>query len=96
MSLSLKEFTVAVKLKVVPVTIGPARVSGVPSLDSCASTISNESSESNIAESNSTVQVTVIEDPLETMLSLLVTATDCGSGTVGTEYEHLESDWLIN
>ena len=69
-----------------PDTVGPVRDSGVPSLNSCAVTISNESSDSNIAEFNPTVHVTVTEDPLVTTLSLLVTVTNCGSGTDGTEY----------
>ena len=76
-----------IKVKVVLVTAGPDRLSGIPSLTSCADTISNESSDSITAGSNSTVQVTVTEDPLLTVLSLLVTVTDCGAGTVGTEHE---------
>ena len=50
-------------MKVVPVTVGPVRTSGVPSLDSCASTISNERSECNTAGPNSIVQVRVTSDP---------------------------------
>ena len=50
-------------MKVVPVTAGPDRASGVPSLDSFASTISNERSDSTIAGSNSTVQMRVTSDP---------------------------------
>ena len=78
----------AVKVYAVPVTNGPVRVSRVPSLDSCASTINSESSDSNIAEFNTTVHIKETVDPLGTMLPLLVTATDCGSGTVKTEHEH--------
>ena len=77
----------APKLRVVPVSVGSVRVSGVPSLDNCASTISNESSDSITAGPNSTVQITVIEDPMLTKLSLLVTVTDWGSGTVGAKNE---------
>ena len=50
-------------MKVVPVTVRPVIVSGVPSLDSCASTVSNERSDSTIAGSNSTVQMRVTSDP---------------------------------
>ena len=48
---------------VVPVTIGPVRASGVPSLDSCASTTNKKISEPTIAEFNCTVQVKVKSDP---------------------------------
>ena len=50
-------------MKVVPVTIGVVRVSGVPFLDSCASTISKNISEPSIAEFNSTVHVSSTSDP---------------------------------
>ena len=75
------------KVKVVPVTVGPDRLSIVPSLNSCADTISNESSDSITDEPNSTVQVTMTEDPLLTMLSLLEIVIDCGAGTVGIVYK---------
>ena len=48
---------------VVSVTIGPVRASGVPSLDSCASTTSKNISEPTIAEFSCTVQVKVASDP---------------------------------
>ena len=53
-------------MKVVPVTIGPVRTSGVPSLlDSCADTIRRDISEPRIdAEFNSTVQVSSTSDPM--------------------------------
>ena len=77
-----------VKVKFVPVTVGPVRLCIVPlGLKSCADTISNGSSDSITDKPNSTVQVTMTEDPLLTILSLLVTVTDCGAGTVGIEYE---------
>ena len=71
-------------MKVVPVTVGPVGFSIVSSLDSCADTISNESSDSiTAAESNSTVQVTVIEDPTGWIvpLGLFVIITEDGAGT---------------
>ena len=50
-------------MKVVSLIVGPVRVSGVSiGWVSCADTISSESSDASIAEFNSTVQVTVIED----------------------------------
>ena len=54
-------------MKVVPVTVGPVRVSGVPSLESCASTISNEISDAAIAELSIKVQVKVTLVPTVTM-----------------------------
>ena len=85
------------KLKVVPVTVGPVRFSGVPFLDSCANTVSNESSDSITAGPNSTVQVTVTVDTQRTMVSgLLVTVTDCGSGTVELECEYHTAIRLAN
>jgi hypothetical protein len=69
-------------VKVVPPIVGPVRVSGVPSLDS--STTSNESSESSIAEFNSTVQVTVTEGVSFTGLGgVLMTDTEAMEGTEG-------------
>ena len=65
------------------VSAGPARFSGVPSLDSCADTISNESSDSITAGPNSIVHLRVTSDPLRMMVPLLlVIVTDCGAGTV--------------
>ena len=69
-------------MKVVPVTVGPDRASRVPSLDSCASTISNERSDCETPSTISTVQVTVTLVPSRTgVRGSLVTRTD-GFGTV--------------
>ena len=66
----------------VPVTVGPVRASGVPFLDSCASTISNERSDCETAGLNSTVQINSTLVPvLGIGLGLLVTITEDGSGT---------------
>ena len=60
-----------------PDAFGSVRVSGVPSLESCAETISRERSDSSIAEFNCTVQVTVTEDVTYTGLEgVLVTDTE--------------------
>ena len=69
-------------MKVMPDITGPVRSSGVPSLDSCASTISNERSDSETPSPISMVQVTVTLVPSRTGVGgLLVTRTD-GFGTV--------------
>ena len=70
-------------MKVVPVTVGPVRASGVPSLDSCASTISKERSDSIIAGPNSTVQDTVTVDPTSWMVltGILMMVIEDGAGT---------------
>ena len=49
-------------MKVVPVTVGPIRVSGVPSLDSCVFTTKRKISEPNISGFNSTLQVSITSD----------------------------------
>ena len=73
-------------MKVVPATVGPVRVSGVPSLDSCASTISTERSDSTTDGLNSTVQVRVTSDPLRIgLVGSLATVTD-GFGTACDKY----------
>ena len=65
-----------------PVTVGPLRASGVPSLESCADTISSDTSDSTIAEFNSTVQITVTEDAILIGLDgILVTDTEAMDGT---------------
>ena len=52
-------------MKIVPDTVGPVRASGVPSLESCVSTINKKISEDIIiAEFNSTAQVKVTSDPV--------------------------------
>ena len=68
--------------------VGPVSVSGVPSLESCVSTISNKISEATIAEFNSKVQVKVTSEPrtgrelgLE-LWSLLTSVMDDGLGTL--------------
>ena len=81
--LSLKELIAASKIKLVSVMVGPVRFSIVPSLDSCADTISKESSDAIAAGPNSTVQVTMLAEPLRTTEPpLLETVTDSGFGTV--------------
>ena len=72
-----------VYVKVVPLTVGLVRVSGVPSLNSCASTVSNETSDATIAELSIKVQVKVIPVPTITMseLLLLVSISEEGGGT---------------
>ena len=64
-------------MKVVPVTVGPVRASGVPSLDSCASTVSKNISASNI-ELNFTTHVKVASDPIIwiELTALLVSVRD--------------------
>ena len=70
---------------VVPVTVGDSvRASGVPSLNSCASTTSKERSEATIAEFNTKVQVITTVDISSTGLGgLLVMDTETGEGTEG-------------
>ena len=67
-----------------PVTVGPVRVSGVPSLDSCASTISKKISEAKMAEFNSKVHVKVMSEPRigrELELWPLLSVIEDGMGT---------------
>ena len=71
-------------MKVVPVTTGPVRASGVPSLVNCASTTSKKISESSISECNFTAHVKVTSDPviwLKILVLLLVKAIEDGVGT---------------
>ena len=75
-------------MKVVPDAVDPVRVSGVPSLESCADTINNKISEATIAEFNSKVQVKVTSEPrterevgLE-LRSLLTSVMEDGPGTI--------------
>ena len=72
---------------VVLVTVGPVRVSGVPSLDSCASTISKKISEATIAEFNSKVQVKVTLEPRSKreLWSLIIKVMEDGVGTSVTQ-----------
>ena len=53
-------------MKVVLVTVGPARVSRAPSLDSCAPTLSKGTSDSSIAGFSSTVhRIKAISDSVD-------------------------------
>ena len=71
-------------MKVVPDLSGLDRLSGVPSLDSCASTINNARSEDTIAEFNTKVQVMTTVDISSTGLGgLLVVDTEAEEGTEG-------------
>ena len=85
-----------VYVKIVPVTFGPVRVSGVPSLVSCTSTISNDISDPKITtEFNSTVQVSITGDPTVTrfvalllpVLPLRETAVILGTKIVQNNYD---------
>ena len=69
-----------------PVTVGPVRVNGVPSLDSCTSTINEKISEATIAEFNSNVHIRVKSEPrirreLE-LRPILVSVMEDGVGTL--------------
>ena len=68
-------------MKVVPATVGPVRVSGVPSLDSCVSTISSERSDSITDGLNSTVQarVTLVPSMMGLIGSLVILTLDIGA-----------------
>ena len=69
-------------MKVVPDITGLDRLSGVPSLDSCASTINNARSEDTIAEFNTNVQIMTTVDISSTGLGgLLVVDTEAEEGT---------------
>ena len=63
-------------------------LSGSPFLDSCTSTISNETSEATIAKLNTKVQVKVMPVPTVTMseLLLLVSVREDGVGTIQKQY----------
>ena len=71
-------------MKVVPVTVGPVRASGAPSLESCTSTLNKNISDSNIAGFNTIAHVNVTSDPVVRMelASLLVSEIDDGVGTI--------------
>ena len=72
-----------VYVSAVPVTVRPVSVSGIPSLESCVSTISSDRSASSTAGPNSTTQARVTSDPTTIGRStLLVIATEAGLGTV--------------
>ena len=70
-------------MKVVPVTIGPVRASGVPSLDSCIITTNRGRSDSITAGPISTVQVRIMSDPIGRMGLglLLIKYMESGAGT---------------
>ena len=74
-------------MKVVSLIVGPVRVIGVPSLESCVSTINKKILEATIAGFNSKVQVKVTLEPrtgrelgLE-LWSLLTSVMEDGLGT---------------
>ena len=66
-----------------PVTVGPVRVSGVPSLDSCVSTISEKISVPSIDDFNFIIHVKVMSDPIiwTELTLLLVSVIKDGVGT---------------
>lgn len=76
-------------MKVVPLIFNPVGIpSGVPSLDNCASTVSNESSDFKMTGLISTVQMRVIFDPTGQILlaiGLVVIVIDDGGGTIKSE-----------
>ena len=82
-------------MKVVPLIVLD-RLSIVPfGWVSCADTISSGRSDSRIAEFNSTVQVTVTEDPTLTGLEgALMTDTVAMEGTEGRREKSLNHKWL--
>ena len=67
----------------VPVTVRPVSVSGIPSLNSCTSTVSKVRSDSLKAGLNSTVQlrVTAVPSIITGLATLLVIETVAGPGT---------------
>ena len=85
-----------------PVMVGPVRVSGVPSLVSSISTISNGRSHSIICRFNSKVHMSsTASDPSGQMgLGLvLVSVIDSGAGTENITlifYHHIDSTILYN
>ena len=68
-------------MKVVSVTVMPGRANGVPSLDSCAFTISKAFSDPTIAGFNTKVQVKVMSDPTTAASLLVVSVREDGVGT---------------
>ena len=64
-----------------PVTVMPGRANGVPSLDSCAFTISKAFSDPTIAGFNTKVQVKVMSDPTTAASLLVVSVREDGIGT---------------
>ena len=75
-------------MMVVPVTVGPIRVSRVPSLYSCADTTNKKISEAVTAEFSSKVQVKVTLEPRmrrELRLLLIIVIED----GVGTSHKNL-------
>ena len=77
-------------MKVVPDTVGPVRVSGAPSLESCAETISSESSDSITDGPNSTTQFTATVEviSLTGLDGVLMTDTEAMEGTKGRREGH--------
>ena len=79
-------------MRVVPVIGDVDRsLSGVPSLNSCTSTISNERSDANIAEFNSKAQVKVTSNPTIKMLALPLLLVKMREDGVGTMQAHLHT-----
>ena len=71
-------------------TVGPVSVSGVPSLESCVSTISSERSDSITDGPTSTTQFTVTVEvtSLTGLGGVLVTDTEAVEGTEGRKEHH--------
>ena len=83
-------------MKVVPVAGDTVELlNGIPSLDNCTSTISNDRSDSTIiAEFNSKVQVKVMSSPIVTMSKSLLLANTREDG-VGTIQNFMHSMIII-
>ena len=73
-------------MKVLPITVGPVRAIGVPSLDKCVSTISKNISEPSIDGFNFTTHVKVTSDPIILMKLALLLVSVIKDG-VGTAHE---------
>jgi hypothetical protein len=85
----LKELTANPKIKLEPLIVGASSISGLPSRNSWASTVSSESSDSVTSCPKSTSQFTVIAEPLRivSLPVLLETVTEGEAGTVETDHE---------
>ena len=84
-------------MKVVPVAddiVG--LLSGIPSLNSCTSTISKGRSVATIAKFNSKVQVKVTSDPTITTLVLPLLLVKMREDGVGTMQAHLHTIIIMN
>ena len=87
----MKELISDPKTRLEPLIIGSASVSGVPSRNSWASTISSESSDSDTPCPKSISQFIVIAELLRIMLLpvLLETVTEGMAGTVEIDHEFI-------